>query len=71
MACELYCCLLPQFEALRICRSGFPIATVNIRRNGIHFLNQRIYISPHGGSQDFSADYVEDGQKRLGTTELD
>jgi len=27
MACELYCCLLPQFEALRICRSGFPIAT--------------------------------------------
>jgi len=28
MACELYCCLLPQCEALRICRSGFPIATV-------------------------------------------
>ena len=27
MACELYCCLLPQYEALRICRSGFPIAT--------------------------------------------
>ena len=27
MACELYCCLLPQCEALRICRSGFPIAT--------------------------------------------
>ena len=25
--CELYCCLLPQCEALRICRSGFPIAT--------------------------------------------
>ena len=25
---ELYCCLLPQCEALRICRSGFPIATV-------------------------------------------
>jgi len=23
MACELYCCLLPQYEALRICRSGF------------------------------------------------
>ena len=23
MACELYCCLLPQCEALRICRSGF------------------------------------------------
>jgi len=30
MACELYCCLLPQCEALRICRSGFPIATVQI-----------------------------------------
>jgi len=29
MACELYCCLLPQCEALRICRSGFPIATVS------------------------------------------
>jgi len=27
MACELYCCLLSQCEALRICRSGFPIAT--------------------------------------------
>jgi len=27
MACELYCCLLPQCEALRICRSRFPIAT--------------------------------------------
>jgi len=28
MACELYCCLLPQCEALRICRSGFSIATL-------------------------------------------
>ena len=27
MACELYCCLQPQYEALRICRSGFPIET--------------------------------------------
>ena len=27
MACELYCCLLPQCEALRTCRSGYPIAT--------------------------------------------
>ena len=24
---ELYCCFLPQCEALRTCRSGFPIAT--------------------------------------------
>ena len=31
--CEynLYCCLLPRCEALRICRSGFPIATEPIR----------------------------------------
>jgi len=28
MACELCCCLLPQCEALRTCRSGFPIATL-------------------------------------------
>ena len=28
MACELYCWLLPQCEALRMCRSGFPITTV-------------------------------------------
>ena len=27
VAHDLYCCLLPQCEALRICRSGFPIAT--------------------------------------------
>ena len=27
MACELYCCLLPRCKALRICPSGFPIAT--------------------------------------------
>jgi len=26
MACEFCCCLLPQCEALCICRSGFPIA---------------------------------------------
>jgi len=26
MACELYCCLLPQCDALRTCSSGFPIA---------------------------------------------
>ena len=28
VAHDLYCCLLPWCEALRICRSGFPIATV-------------------------------------------
>jgi len=26
---DLYCCLLPQCEALRACRLGFPIATVD------------------------------------------
>jgi len=26
---DLYCCLLPRCEALRICRSGFPIATIS------------------------------------------
>jgi len=26
-SCYLYCCLLPQCEALRTCRSGFPVAT--------------------------------------------
>jgi len=36
MACELYCCLLPQCEALRICRSGFPIATVLYYVVGFH-----------------------------------
>ena len=27
---DLYCCLLPRCEALRTCRSGFPIATVGV-----------------------------------------
>jgi len=26
---DLYCCLLSQCEALRICHSGFPITTVS------------------------------------------
>jgi len=30
MACELYCCFLPQCETLRTCRSGFPIATLHV-----------------------------------------
>ena len=32
MACELYCCLLPQCEALRTCHSGFPIATISTKK---------------------------------------
>ena len=27
-ACDFYCCLLPQCEASRTCRSGFPIPTI-------------------------------------------
>jgi len=30
---DLYCCLLPRCEALRTCRSGFPIATAVCVRN--------------------------------------
>jgi len=30
---DVYCCLLPQCEALRTRRSGFPIATVQIEKN--------------------------------------
>jgi len=29
MACELYCCLPSQCEALHTCRSGFLITTVS------------------------------------------
>jgi len=35
-ACDLYCCLLPQCEALHTCRSGFLITTVF--HNGIWLL---------------------------------
>ena len=31
---DLYCCLLPQCEALRTCRSGFPIATLHVSDEG-------------------------------------
>jgi len=32
MACDFYCCLLPQCEALRTCRKSFPTATVVLGR---------------------------------------
>jgi len=32
---DLYCCLLPRCEALRTCRSGFPIATTAFTRHQI------------------------------------
>jgi len=31
MACELYCCLLPQSEALRMCRSGFSVRNIALK----------------------------------------
>ena len=36
LACELYCCLLPQGEALRICRAGFLIATSDKETSRCH-----------------------------------
>jgi len=41
MACELYCCLLPQCEALRTCRSSFPIATHSNGAWGVKILEGR------------------------------
>ena len=46
MACELYCCLLPQCEALRICRSGFPIATIASAPKFWHARDLRVPFSP-------------------------
>jgi len=34
MACELYCCLLPQCEALRICHSGFSDRNTRCHKDG-------------------------------------
>jgi len=34
---DLYCCLLPRCEALRACRSGFPIVTIAIFNNRVVF----------------------------------
>jgi len=60
MACEIYCCLLPQCEALRTCRSGFPIATEPQHRstNCKHHQKDEIHGCKHlglGGSQISSA----------------
>jgi len=51
MACELYCCLLPQCEALRICRSGFPIAT------HVSMKPQRVIFAARGWEY-FANDYL-------------
>jgi len=39
---DLYCCLLPRCEALRICRSGFPIATL-LHQKKVETLNITIF----------------------------
>jgi len=44
MACELYCCLLPQCEALRICCSGFSIATVYKKKSNTQEITNMLYI---------------------------
>ena len=49
-ACELYCCLLPQCEALRTCRSGYPIATPSTRSRRISCFSFQI---DHGRHKDF------------------
>jgi len=44
---DLYCCLLPQCEALRTCRSGFQIATVpRLTENGDRFLSWINWMTP-------------------------
>jgi len=37
MPCELYCCLLPRCDALRTCRSGYPIATQALKYDVIAY----------------------------------
>ena len=41
----LYCCLLPWCEALRTCRSGFPIATLSTL-SCLHMLNNMVTYLP-------------------------
>jgi len=41
---DLYCCLLPQCEALRTCRLGFPIATMpctHAQSNNLHIKTEK------------------------------
>jgi len=41
---DLYCCLLPRCEALRVCRSGFPIATPSTLNSLEVKIDTNIYI---------------------------
>ena len=43
---DLYCCLLPQCEALRTCCSGFPIATKS--KQNAHEVCWTVYCCLHG-----------------------
>jgi len=39
---DLYCCLLPQCEALRTYRSGFPIATQGVGSSGFFQVKPKV-----------------------------
>jgi len=58
MACELYCCLLPQYEALRTCRSGFPIATQALKYDVIAY-------TPYDGINYTVVDKIKPLWKRI------
>jgi len=49
---DLYCCLLPRCEALRACRSGFPIATA------LYNLPWRASVSSHDSSGSIQHSYI-------------
>jgi len=35
---DLYCCLLPRCGALRTCSSGFPIATMSLKKIQLRYI---------------------------------
>jgi len=57
---DLYCCLLPRWEALRTSRSGFPIATKSFRKilaktesSSVETFHQRAWLSLHKNTEVF------------------
>ena len=70
VACNLYCCLLPQCEALHACRSGFPIATLPsfALRPCDQRLGQVEVKSPHLVTICFDKLWVQLGTARVGDT---
>ena len=47
VACDHYCCLLPQCKALRTCRLGFPIATAHCQTHAELFCNIMLHGKRH------------------------